>query len=255
MMKLRKLLNGYLSPSCVQWGKKPVSIFTDQDAAMAKAISIVMPDVTHGLCTFHLNQNALKHLGHLFRDDSDFGKELNTCIFGYEDEQKLEQGLDRMSVMEISESYILCQWRLDAKACASKDNKVSVEEDDPKLAKAVRYRNLCPKMVKLCARSCELKATYEFIATGVEDMCAKMDKMLLEVGDSIDEGIEQLEVIDPRFRGVNGLKKKARVNKPKGKRETLDVPMPYVPEMINCESNLSSQTSFHPQTFEVCDGR
>ncbi|KAG5544816.1 hypothetical protein RHGRI_017311 [Rhododendron griersonianum] len=104
---------------------------TDQDPAMAKAISIVMPDVTHGLCTFHLNQNALKHLGHLFKDDSDFGKELNTCIFGYGDEQELEEGLDRMSVMEIPESYILRRWRLDAKACASKDSKVSVEEDDP----------------------------------------------------------------------------------------------------------------------------
>ncbi|KAF7151126.1 hypothetical protein RHSIM_Rhsim02G0232300 [Rhododendron simsii] len=406
-------------------GKKPLSIFTDQDAAMAKAISIVMPDVTHGLCTFHLNQNALKHLGHLFKNDSDFGKELNTCIFGYEDEEELEEGwetlikkynlqdnmwmkktwdirkklvmekrdneidsifdsreklpkqklkkspmliqvaqfytpplfdlfhdeidlslsckvkqhhefegefkcviglhgknslesqcggnieflvsgrveldefgdnicrevhctcrkfenfgilcghaikgLDRMSVMEIPESYILRRWRLDAKACASNDNKVSVEEDDPKLAKAARYRNLCPKMVKLCARSCELEAAYEFVATGVEDMCAKVDKMLLEVGDSIDEGIEQLEVIDPRFRGVNGLKKKAGVNKRKGKRLKpwyekngkrkkvtatptglyQDVPMPYVPEMFNIESNLSSQTSFHPQTFEV----
>ncbi|KAG5516366.1 hypothetical protein RHGRI_037175 [Rhododendron griersonianum] len=171
------------------------------------------------------------------------------------------KGLDRMSVMEIPESYILHRWRLDAKACASKDSKVSVEEDDPKLAKAERYRNLCPKMVKLCARSCELKAAYEFVATGVEDMCAKVDKMLLEVGDSMDEGNEQLEVIDPRFRGVNGLKKKAGVNKRKGKRlkpwyekngkRKKDVPMPYVPEMINCESNLSSQTSFHPQTFEV----
>ncbi|XP_058202357.1 protein FAR1-RELATED SEQUENCE 1-like [Rhododendron vialii] len=181
------------------------------------------------------------------------------------------KGLDRMSVMEIPESYILRRWRLDAKACASKDSKVSVEEDDPKLAKAARYRNLCPKMVKLCARSCELKAAYEFVAIGVEDMCAKVDKMLLEVGDSIDEGIDQLEVNDPRFRGVNGLKKKAGVNKRKGKRLKpwyekngkrkkltvtptslyQDVPMPYMPEMINCESNLSSQTSFHPQTFEV----
>ncbi|KAI8543540.1 hypothetical protein RHMOL_Rhmol08G0226600 [Rhododendron molle] len=67
------------------FGKKPTSIFTDQDAAMAKAISNVMPDVCHGLCTFHLNQNALKHLGYLFHADSNFGKEFNTCIFGYEE--------------------------------------------------------------------------------------------------------------------------------------------------------------------------
>ncbi|KAG5558047.1 hypothetical protein RHGRI_008076 [Rhododendron griersonianum] len=72
---------------------------------------------------------------------------------------------------------------IKAKACASKDSKVSVEEDNSKLAKAARYRNLCPEMIKLCAQSCELKAAYEFVATGVEDMCAKVDKMLLEVGD------------------------------------------------------------------------
>ena len=70
-------------------GKKPKSIFTDQDAAIAKAISIVLPDVKHGLCTFHLNQNALKHLGHLFKDGEDFAKDLNTCIYGYEEEKEL----------------------------------------------------------------------------------------------------------------------------------------------------------------------
>ncbi|XP_057478187.1 protein FAR1-RELATED SEQUENCE 5-like [Actinidia eriantha] len=77
-------------------GKKPTTIFTDQDAAMSKAISIVLFDVTHGLCTFHLNQNALKHLGHLFKGVSTFGKELNTCIFGYEDEQELVEAWDAL---------------------------------------------------------------------------------------------------------------------------------------------------------------
>ncbi|XP_058217233.1 protein FAR1-RELATED SEQUENCE 5-like [Rhododendron vialii] len=72
-------------------GKKPTTIFTDQDAAMAKAISNVMPDVSHGLCTFHLNQNALKHLGYLLHADSNFGKELNACIFGYEEINELEK--------------------------------------------------------------------------------------------------------------------------------------------------------------------
>ena len=77
-------------------GKKPTTIFTDQDAAMSKAISIVLFDVTHGLCTFHLNQNALKHLGHLFKGVSTFGRELNTCIFGYEDEQELVEAWDAL---------------------------------------------------------------------------------------------------------------------------------------------------------------
>lgn len=74
-------------------GKKPTTI---QDAAMAKAISIVMPDVFHGLCTFHLNQNALKHLGHLYHSGSKFPEELNTCIYGYEDEDELYKAWDTL---------------------------------------------------------------------------------------------------------------------------------------------------------------
>ena len=44
-------------------GKAPKTIFTDQDAAMAKALRHVMPDVYHRLCKWHMMQNALKH-GH-----------------------------------------------------------------------------------------------------------------------------------------------------------------------------------------------
>ncbi|KAF7133134.1 hypothetical protein RHSIM_Rhsim09G0036200 [Rhododendron simsii] len=77
-------------------GKKPTTIFTDQDATMAKAISNVMPDVCHGLCTFHLNQKALKHLGYLFHADSNFGKDFNACIFGYEEINELEKARDTL---------------------------------------------------------------------------------------------------------------------------------------------------------------
>ncbi|CAN1130765.1 Protein FAR-RED IMPAIRED RESPONSE 1 [Linum perenne] len=44
-------------------GKKPKTIFTDQDAAMAVAIREEMPEVFHGLCTFHILQNARRNLG------------------------------------------------------------------------------------------------------------------------------------------------------------------------------------------------
>ncbi|CAN1177292.1 Protein FAR1-RELATED SEQUENCE 12 [Linum perenne] len=44
-------------------GKKPKTIFTDQDAAMAVAIREEMPDVFHGLWTFHRLQNARRNLG------------------------------------------------------------------------------------------------------------------------------------------------------------------------------------------------
>ncbi|XP_043700080.1 protein FAR1-RELATED SEQUENCE 5-like [Telopea speciosissima] len=42
--------------------KKPKTIFTDQDAAMARAIGEVLPETRHGLCTWHTMQNGIKHL-------------------------------------------------------------------------------------------------------------------------------------------------------------------------------------------------
>jgi hypothetical protein len=85
-----------------------------------------------------------------------------------------------------------------------------VEEDDPKFAGA-RYGKLRPKMVKLCARSCELKAAYEFVESTIDYMCAEVEKMFLEMGDSIDGEIEQLDVVDPKQ--VNGLKKGVNLRK------------------------------------------
>ncbi|KAF7136420.1 hypothetical protein RHSIM_Rhsim08G0183200 [Rhododendron simsii] len=90
---------------------------------------------------------------------------------------------------------------------------ILVKEDDPKLVKASRYRILCEKMENLCARSCELKAAFEFVNTTMDYMCAEVDKMFLEEGDSIDEGIEQLEVLDPEFLQVNGLKKRVKLRR------------------------------------------
>ncbi|XP_056691911.1 protein FAR1-RELATED SEQUENCE 5-like [Spinacia oleracea] len=42
--------------------KHPKTMFTDQDIAMGKAIAEVMPKVWHGLCTWHITENATKYL-------------------------------------------------------------------------------------------------------------------------------------------------------------------------------------------------
>ncbi|XP_062166347.1 protein FAR1-RELATED SEQUENCE 5-like [Alnus glutinosa] len=72
----------------VMLGKKPNTIFTDQDPAMAKAISLVMPDTYHQLCTWHLMQNALKHVGHLLRGENGFRSDLNACFKVWEEEEE-----------------------------------------------------------------------------------------------------------------------------------------------------------------------
>jgi zinc finger SWIM domain-containing protein 3 len=48
-------------------GKHPSTIFTDQDAAMAAAISHVFPNTAHRLCLWHIGQNAVKHLGPIIK--------------------------------------------------------------------------------------------------------------------------------------------------------------------------------------------
>jgi zinc finger SWIM domain-containing protein 3 len=70
-------------------GKKPNTIFTNQDPAMANAISLVMPNTYHRLCTWHLIQNALKHIGHLFRAENGFRSDLHACFKVWEDEEEL----------------------------------------------------------------------------------------------------------------------------------------------------------------------
>lgn len=46
-------------------GGHPVTIMTDQCAAMAAAISVIFPSSNHRLCTWHLGENSRKNIGAL----------------------------------------------------------------------------------------------------------------------------------------------------------------------------------------------
>ncbi|KAL7186566.1 hypothetical protein ACSBR2_028323 [Camellia fascicularis] len=148
-------------------GKKPVSFFTDQDQAMAKAISKIMPKV-----------------------------------------------LDRMNIMEIPERYLLGRWRLDAKDCAIKE-AITVVENDPKLVIVARYKDLCPRMVKLATRSSGCKPAYQLVDETLRDLCAKVDNMMASLdgsgifgsGGNIEVGTKEF-VVDPNFARAKGLKMK-----------------------------------------------
>ncbi|KAH6782166.1 hypothetical protein C2S51_007459 [Perilla frutescens var. frutescens] len=61
--------------------KKPVTILTDQDAAMAKALASQWPETYHRLCIWHIYQNAAIHLSHVFASFKDFAKEFSSCIY------------------------------------------------------------------------------------------------------------------------------------------------------------------------------
>ncbi|CAO2817765.1 unnamed protein product [Amaranthus hypochondriacus] len=69
-------------------GKRPTTILTDQDAAMASVISLVLPDTFHGLCTWHIRENALRHMNHLYQKGSEFAKDFEACIDHYETQEE-----------------------------------------------------------------------------------------------------------------------------------------------------------------------
>jgi zinc finger SWIM domain-containing protein 3 len=93
-------------------GKQPKTFYTDQDAAMGKAVTQVFAEAWHGLCIFHIMQNAVKHL-HEENDDEkkkEKKKEMNeeeleeasilsyfsACMFEYEDFAEFEQNFTLM---------------------------------------------------------------------------------------------------------------------------------------------------------------
>ncbi|XP_073153327.1 protein FAR1-RELATED SEQUENCE 5-like [Henckelia pumila] len=67
-------------------GKMPVTILTDQDAAMAKALGEKWPSTYHHLCIWHIYQNAAIHLSHVFSSSKDFAKDFSSCIYDLEEE-------------------------------------------------------------------------------------------------------------------------------------------------------------------------
>ncbi|XP_028108416.1 protein FAR1-RELATED SEQUENCE 1-like [Camellia sinensis] len=102
----------------------------------------------------------------------------------------------------------------DAKDCAI-EKTITVVENDPKLVIAARYKDLCPRMVKLAARSSECKLGYQLVEETLRDLCAKVDNMMTSLdgsgtsgsGGNIEVGTKEF-VVDPNFAQAKGLKKK-----------------------------------------------
>ncbi|SPT21134.1 unnamed protein product [Triticum aestivum] len=77
-------------------GKHPRTILTDEDAAMAKAISKVLPHSHHRLCVWHMNQNACKHLAGVVEEYKKFNADFQHCIYDIEEEEDFINEWNRM---------------------------------------------------------------------------------------------------------------------------------------------------------------
>jgi len=70
--------------------KNPQTVFTDQDQAMKRALKEIMSLTKHGLCTWHIMRNGVKHLGNLMKDGSHFLQDFKKCMYDYEEEIDFE---------------------------------------------------------------------------------------------------------------------------------------------------------------------
>ncbi|XP_021721531.1 protein FAR-RED IMPAIRED RESPONSE 1-like [Chenopodium quinoa] len=76
-------------------GKCPISIFTDQNAAIVAGIKEIFPEVRHRLCLWHLSQNANTRFG-LLKADRDFKNEFHKCLSGCITEKEFEENWNKM---------------------------------------------------------------------------------------------------------------------------------------------------------------
>ncbi|XP_027172238.1 protein FAR1-RELATED SEQUENCE 5-like [Coffea eugenioides] len=77
-------------------GKHPSTILTDQDHAMAAALSVVMPEIFHGLCTFHIRRNFMKHLGNHYKENSDLPYMFGACMYEFEEVEQFNRVWEAM---------------------------------------------------------------------------------------------------------------------------------------------------------------
>ncbi|CAO2047242.1 unnamed protein product [Urochloa humidicola] len=119
-------------------GKQPKTIYTDQDVAMGKAVKVVFTESYHGLCTFHIMQNAVKHLSPVKDKEEDKVEEedkaeeedeeahiltdFSACMYGYEDKEAFQEAFDILrtkvnkqtwldSIYKVKEKWAECYMR------------------------------------------------------------------------------------------------------------------------------------------------
>ena len=61
--------------------KKPKTIFIDHDQAMSRALEEVMSETHHGLCTWQLLQNGIKHLGIRMKKGASLLTDFSKCMY------------------------------------------------------------------------------------------------------------------------------------------------------------------------------
>ncbi|KAK1582382.1 hypothetical protein Q3G72_014464 [Acer saccharum] len=127
--------------------KTPKTILTYQDATMAKAISHVMPNTYHRICTWHMMQNVLKHVNGVFRGPGRVKSILSKFIDDIEEENQFLIALNEMLEKILSRASLNEKVYNLANAHASNlaklvENTLRLEMDDNIHEKDVEYQDV-----------------------------------------------------------------------------------------------------------------
>ncbi|XP_058783730.1 protein FAR1-RELATED SEQUENCE 5-like [Vicia villosa] len=74
--------------------KKPITIYTDQACALMKSVRNIFPDVFHGLCSWHMGENAKSNLGS--RCNAAFLDKLHHLVSNVDDEAEFDFNWNKM---------------------------------------------------------------------------------------------------------------------------------------------------------------
>jgi len=92
--------------------KQPQTIFTDQDISMGKAVAEVFNSAWHGLCAWHISQNAVKHLSSQNEEEPEDEEEssilsdFSSCMYQYEQKADFEEAFDGMRLKVSKSSWL-----------------------------------------------------------------------------------------------------------------------------------------------------
>ena len=78
------------------FGKKPPTILTSQDAAMAKALASQWPKTHYRLCVWPMYQNAAMILSDVFESSSSFVTNFSSCVYDHDDEDDFLNAWEEM---------------------------------------------------------------------------------------------------------------------------------------------------------------
>ncbi|KAF7834719.1 protein FAR1-RELATED SEQUENCE 5-like [Senna tora] len=224
--------------------KKPQTIFTDQDQAMAKALQEVLSDTYHGLCTWHLMQNSIKHLGNLMKHGSHFLRDFKTCMYGYEEETEFETAwrewkvlfypydktisctcrkfetwgilcchalkvFEAYDVKKLPDQYILKRWTKEARTGIIYDAKGNEIEDDSKLGRTLQYNSLCHELVNIASEVAGKDEEVSFIRMVMHEAMKKVMECRLEKRHETNERDDPIPLSRIDMPQPTGIKKRA----------------------------------------------